>query len=245
MVQHMGSLHGGHYISHARNRQDGRWYTFNDADVSQTDAGSVAAREGYLLFYVRRRGPAFAPAVLPPRASKEEDADHYVSMAWWLRYCMLSVPGPLSNADILCDHGSLKMQLGGETENLTIALTRRQYEVLAAAYGASDPPLRDLSPCKECIVSDWCRSRVIGGCGAGLEAAADRVCCSRACGACLGTHMLPPAHAALALLAPTPLSTVLPCVSLLSPPSRLLAPSPCSTKPACCRSAATARRLAS
>jgi hypothetical protein len=153
MVQHMGSLHGGHYISHGRNRQDGRWYTFNDADVSQTDASSVAAREGYLLFYVRRRGPGFAPAVLPPRASKEEDADHYVSMAWWLRYCMLSVPGPLSNADILCDHGSLKMQLGGETENLTIALTRRQYDVLATAYGASDPPLRDLSPCKECIVS--------------------------------------------------------------------------------------------
>jgi Ubiquitin carboxyl-terminal hydrolase/DUSP domain len=173
VVQHIGGLSGGHYINHGKNRGDGSWYTFDDSHViGPIDSHAVQAKEGYLLFYTRRRAPQFAPVPIPPRGqitvpvttagsgsssaaqgpmqTIPEPADFFVSMGWWLRYCMLSVPGPICNADILCDHGSLKAQLAGETENITVALTKRQYEVLATAYGATDKPLRELSPCKDC-----------------------------------------------------------------------------------------------
>jgi hypothetical protein len=87
---------------------------------------------------------------LPTRGS--EPADHFVSISWWLRYLLVAVPGPLSSADIICDHGALKRQLAAETEGLAIALTATQYETLAAAYGAVGAPLRDLAPCRECLV---------------------------------------------------------------------------------------------
>jgi len=77
-------------------------------------------------------------------------ADFFVSRYWWLRYCMFSVPGPITNADIICDHGALKMPLAESAANLVVALTQKQYEALAAAYGAAESPLRKLTPCQPC-----------------------------------------------------------------------------------------------
>jgi len=94
VVQHMGGLSGGHYIAHCRNRATNRcvaaapptpvwlqvtadapharrWHTFDDSLVIPRTLEEVARREGYLLFYQRRRTPEFAPAVIPP-AGKDE-----------------------------------------------------------------------------------------------------------------------------------------------------------------------------
>jgi hypothetical protein len=75
-----------------------------------------------------------------------------VSRYWWTRYSFLAVPGPVSNADILCDHGSIKNQLSDGAASYVVPVTRRQYEALALRFGASDKPLRTLSPCTECEV---------------------------------------------------------------------------------------------
>lgn len=37
------------------NRDDGRWYNFNDSSVSPSSAGRLSKSAAYLLFYVRRR----------------------------------------------------------------------------------------------------------------------------------------------------------------------------------------------
>ena len=38
----------------------------------------------------------------------------------------------------------------GKARQLAVALTARQYEALALAYGAAEPPLRAVTPCAEC-----------------------------------------------------------------------------------------------
>jgi ubiquitin carboxyl-terminal hydrolase 4/11/15 len=35
---HFGSLNGGHYTAFAKNAIDGKWYDFDDTDVSKIDA---------------------------------------------------------------------------------------------------------------------------------------------------------------------------------------------------------------
>ncbi len=171
VVQHIGGMGGGHYIAHAKNRGDARWYTFDDTSVAQLDASSVAKKEGYILFFQRQRpasGP-LAPCPLPqPRetgdaasasasasaasssAAGAGAATYFVSRNWFLRYKTLACPGPVSNADILCDHGAVKNDLAGKARQLAVALTARQYEALALAYGAAEPPLRAVTPCAEC-----------------------------------------------------------------------------------------------
>ncbi|RYG50652.1 hypothetical protein EON67_04875 [archaeon] len=76
----------------------------------------------------------------------------YVSRNWWLRYSLLSVPGPICNADILCDHGCVKHSLLSSLHEIIVALSPRQYEALAQAYGTTSAPLRNLNACRDCIV---------------------------------------------------------------------------------------------
>jgi ubiquitin C-terminal hydrolase len=152
VVQHMGGLGGGHYIAHGRNRVTGAWYTFDDSEVSPIAAEAVQEREAYVMFYVRKHGAgAHAAVPLPPRAPGEP-LEVFVSRYWWLRYRLAATPGPVSNADIVCDHGAIKRDLSPQLSSLAVSLTARQYSALAHAYGAAEPPLRDVQPCAECEV---------------------------------------------------------------------------------------------
>ena len=149
IVQHMGSVNGGHYIAHAQNKLSGRWHTFDDATVTEIPLDDACKREGYVLFYGRQRGPSFARAPLPI-ASPGEPIAAFVSRYWWLRYSYLSVPGPMTNADVLCDHGGVKRVVADRLRDLLVGLTAPQYVALATAYGAAEPPLRDVHACSEC-----------------------------------------------------------------------------------------------
>jgi len=62
---------------------------------------TCGAGEAYVLFYVRRREGDCAPVPLPA-AKRDEPITRYVSRYWWLRYCMMAVPGPISNAGACC-----------------------------------------------------------------------------------------------------------------------------------------------
>jgi len=37
IVNHIGNLHGGHYIAECKNPNDKRWYCFNDSNVAEMD----------------------------------------------------------------------------------------------------------------------------------------------------------------------------------------------------------------
>ncbi|KAI9811533.1 MAG: ubiquitin-specific protease doa4 [Thelocarpon impressellum] len=55
VVQHFGTLTGGHYKALVREDTRGRWVEFNDRVVTSFDARRVQSEAAYLLFYVRSK----------------------------------------------------------------------------------------------------------------------------------------------------------------------------------------------
>jgi ubiquitin carboxyl-terminal hydrolase 2/21 len=48
---HSGSTYSGHYIAYCKHPKTGEWHTYNDSRVTSISSQSVAASEGYVLFY--------------------------------------------------------------------------------------------------------------------------------------------------------------------------------------------------
>jgi ubiquitin carboxyl-terminal hydrolase 8 len=56
IVNHSGSLNGGHYIAHTKNRINHKFYEFNDSHcVYMNDDSKLVDNSAYLLFYEKRR----------------------------------------------------------------------------------------------------------------------------------------------------------------------------------------------
>jgi len=52
---HFGSLGGGHYTAYGKNKDNGKWYKYDDSYVSSiNDESSVKASSAYVLFYQRK-----------------------------------------------------------------------------------------------------------------------------------------------------------------------------------------------
>jgi ubiquitin C-terminal hydrolase len=51
MCLHRGMLAGGHYVAVCKNSFDGRWYLYDDSDVSKTKLKKVDRSQVYMLFY--------------------------------------------------------------------------------------------------------------------------------------------------------------------------------------------------
>lgn len=58
VVNHTGTLEGGHYTATCRNPRKGKWFKFDDTDVSDLTAADVRTQKtfsaGYVFFYVVR-----------------------------------------------------------------------------------------------------------------------------------------------------------------------------------------------
>jgi hypothetical protein len=106
-------------VAYARNDADRRWYEYDDARVTPKTAAEVERVEAYLLFYRRkslardRERKRVVPSVLPvaglPDGSSGAAAPAgtvLVSRAWYCRWLTCVDPGPVTNMDLLCKHGS-------------------------------------------------------------------------------------------------------------------------------------------
>ena len=77
---HYGGMGGGHYTAYAKNKDDGRWYYFDDASVSNASEDSVVTKAAYVLFYQRRdlTGMTATPATATTNGvaqAQDEDMD--------------------------------------------------------------------------------------------------------------------------------------------------------------------------
>jgi len=53
---HSGGLGGGHYTAYAKNKEDGKWYSFNDSYAhEEQNVSSVVSPSAYVLFYRRKK----------------------------------------------------------------------------------------------------------------------------------------------------------------------------------------------
>eukprot|EP01135_Chromosphaera_perkinsii_P010642 Nk52_evm42s2192 gene=Nk52_evmTU42s2192 len=79
IVEHSGSLNGGHYVAYVRSKKDGIWYHISDSMVSTVSEQRVLNRPAYLLFYERKlkniRGTSDLKSSAVSEASKVEVND--------------------------------------------------------------------------------------------------------------------------------------------------------------------------
>ena len=54
VVNHFGSLNGGHYTATCLNAPSQTWFNFNDSSVSTASKSDVVCRSAYMLFYRKR-----------------------------------------------------------------------------------------------------------------------------------------------------------------------------------------------
>ncbi|XP_036734140.2 ubiquitin carboxyl-terminal hydrolase 4 isoform X2 [Manis pentadactyla] len=51
---HYGAMGVGHYTTHAKNKLNGKWYYFDDSNVSLASEDQIVTKAAYVLFYQRR-----------------------------------------------------------------------------------------------------------------------------------------------------------------------------------------------
>ncbi|XP_050960538.1 ubiquitin carboxyl-terminal hydrolase 15 isoform X2 [Labeo rohita] len=51
---HYGGMGGGHYTAYAKNKEDDKWYNFDDSSVSPTSEDQIVSKAAYVLFYQRQ-----------------------------------------------------------------------------------------------------------------------------------------------------------------------------------------------
>uniref|UniRef100_A0A3P9LMA7 Ubiquitin carboxyl-terminal hydrolase n=1 Tax=Oryzias latipes TaxID=8090 RepID=A0A3P9LMA7_ORYLA len=51
---HYGGMGGGHYTAYAKNKDDGKWYNFDDSSVSPASEDQIVSKAAYVLFYQRQ-----------------------------------------------------------------------------------------------------------------------------------------------------------------------------------------------
>lgn len=56
VVNHYGTMGGGHYTAYCQNFLNKKWYEFNDSRVSEIGRGDIVSGDSYVLFFRRRDG---------------------------------------------------------------------------------------------------------------------------------------------------------------------------------------------
>lgn len=152
LISHFGSVGGGHYIAYAKNCVDNKWYEFNDSFVSEVSETTVANAEAYVLFYSLNDNDAvtFRKETNRFLHKQENTSDiRYISKEWFVRFDTCVRPGCISNGDLLCKHGSIKLELVCDIMQLTIAIPKQLYDSLAARFGGG-PEIQQLDVCRQC-----------------------------------------------------------------------------------------------
>uniref|UniRef100_A0A672IT68 Ubiquitin carboxyl-terminal hydrolase n=1 Tax=Salarias fasciatus TaxID=181472 RepID=A0A672IT68_SALFA len=58
---HYGGMGGGHYTAYAKNKDDDKWYNYDDSSVSPANEDQIVSKAGYVLFYQRQDTGSFHP----------------------------------------------------------------------------------------------------------------------------------------------------------------------------------------
>ncbi|KAM6895348.1 ubiquitin carboxyl-terminal hydrolase 15 isoform 2-T2 [Xenentodon cancila] len=70
---HYGGMGGGHYTAYAKNKDDGKWYNFDDSSVSPVSEDQIVSKAGYVLFYQRQDTVKGTGYFALDREEEEED----------------------------------------------------------------------------------------------------------------------------------------------------------------------------
>lgn len=143
MIQHMGGVNGGHYVSYCKNFKNNNWYEYDDSRTRQITEQQLLEKEAYILFYQRQ--------ILEPREKlRKGQKKAYLPSYWCNLYRTLSDPGPIFTKYLLCNHGMLKplFSLSQFTE-----ITYAQAEEIKQKFTQDCGIIEKVGECESCMVS--------------------------------------------------------------------------------------------
>ncbi|XP_065646755.1 ubiquitin carboxyl-terminal hydrolase 20 isoform X2 [Hydra vulgaris] len=152
VITHFGSVGGGHYIAHAKNYINGKWYEFNDSHVTEVSETSVLNTEAYVLFYTLKDNTAemFRKEINAQlNSNKNYKEKYYISSEWFTKFNACIKPGPVSNYNILCKHLAVKISLSQNVDDLVVTVPKSVSQNLILRFGGG-PEIRSLAACTIC-----------------------------------------------------------------------------------------------
>ncbi|KAL0962772.1 hypothetical protein UPYG_G00345140 [Umbra pygmaea] len=78
---HYGGMGGGHYTAYAKNKDDNKWYNFDDSSVSPANEDQIVSKAAYVLFYQRQdtvKGTGYFALDREEEEEEDEDDDEEV-----------------------------------------------------------------------------------------------------------------------------------------------------------------------
>eukprot|EP00397_Hematodinium_sp_SG-2012_P009501 GEMP01009588.1.p1 GENE.GEMP01009588.1~~GEMP01009588.1.p1 ORF type:complete len:856 (+),score=172.38 GEMP01009588.1:69-2636(+) len=172
VVQHMGSMGGGHYIAYCLHYKTKEWYEFDDTRVTLVSADTVEKAEPYILFYQKvpskslrlTRGTVKAEKRRLQNESRVDVISNgrcsirdelaaktdvcYISKEWYQRLQTTSHCGPIDNFLHLCPHSRLGV-LDGLQFSRFIPISTTLYHQLVEQFGGG-PMVTSIEKCEQC-----------------------------------------------------------------------------------------------
>ncbi|CAN9508279.1 unnamed protein product [Ophioblennius macclurei] len=72
---HYGGMGGGHYTAYSKNKDDDKWYNYDDSSVSPANEDQIVSKAGYVLFYQRQDTVKGTGYFALDREEEEEDEE--------------------------------------------------------------------------------------------------------------------------------------------------------------------------
>jgi len=155
VICHFGSVGGGHYIAYAKNCITRKWYEFNDSFVTEVSESTVINAEVYVLFYSVKDEDAesFRKDINHHFKSDPNPKDYknisYISKEWLNRFDSLVHPGPVSNYDVLCEHGAINLSCHPQIKELLVPVPKLISDTLLKRFSGG-PEIDSLEVCSKC-----------------------------------------------------------------------------------------------
>jgi ubiquitin C-terminal hydrolase len=142
LIQHIGGVSGGHYISYCKNYKNNNWYEFDDSRTRQITEQQVLEKEAYILFYQRQ---------IPDIREKFRSAqiNTLLPSYWCNLYYTVSEPGPMYLSHLLCSHQNLKPNYS--LSQFTLVSTQQAAD-LRNTFNCDGPQLKVINECQKCII---------------------------------------------------------------------------------------------
>ena len=142
LIQHIGEVNAGHYISYCKNSKTNSWYEYDDSLTCQISEQQLLEKEAYILFYQKQ---------LPEARKKFKTGGEnvFLSSYWINLYYTISDPGIISQEYLICPHGNVK-------SNLSLlqftSVSIQQYEEVLQKYQSDFKEIKSISSCEKCLL---------------------------------------------------------------------------------------------
>ena len=142
LIQHIGGVNGGHYVSYCKNYKNNNWYEFDDSRTRQISESQLLEKEAYILLYQRQ---------IPEQREKfrTSEINALLPSYWCNLYYTVADPGTITQAYLLCSHNNLR-----PTYSLSqfTAVGIHQAMELRNKYHSDSSELLTVAECEQCLV---------------------------------------------------------------------------------------------